>query len=111
MNGQVERAVVKGFIVQANIADVGVASGALDKVDNAYLAVNSLAPRINSSENWRGFEIDPLEVVPAFDRRSSPDMPALSRMKGLRAYLQESALLEAKCSTYGRALGGENGRL
>lgn len=66
MNGPVERPVVKGFIVKANIADVGVASGALDKVDNAYLAVKLIGAENKESQNWRDFEINPLEVVPPF---------------------------------------------
>ncbi|MDA8305760.1 MAG: ThiF family adenylyltransferase [Deltaproteobacteria bacterium] len=66
MNGPVERIVVKGFIVQANIADIGVASGALDKVDNTYLAVKLIGDKNKECQNWRDFEINPLEVVSTF---------------------------------------------
>ena len=72
MNGPVERTVVKGFIVQANVADLGVASGALDKVDNAYLAVKLIGAEKKECQDWRNFEISPLEIVPTF-------MPQLAR--------------------------------
>jgi integrative and conjugative element protein (TIGR02256 family) len=66
MGSTVERIVVKGFIVHANIADIGVASGALHKVDNAYLAVNLVGVEIKESQGWRDFTIAPLEIVRSF---------------------------------------------
>lgn len=66
MNGPVERTVVKGFIVQNNIADLGVASGALQRVGNAYLVVKLIGVENTERQDWRKFEINPLEIVPAF---------------------------------------------
>ena len=66
INGPVERTVVKGFIVQNNIADIGVASGALEKVDNVYLAVNLIGVENTERQDWQNFEINPLEITPAF---------------------------------------------
>jgi integrative and conjugative element protein (TIGR02256 family) len=72
MSGAVEQIVAKGFIVQANIADLGVASGALDQVGHAYYAVPLVGVARKERQDWRDFGINPLEVVPAF-------MPQLAR--------------------------------
>lgn len=61
-----EHTVVKGFIVAANIADLGVASGALDKVGKEYFAVKLIGVENQDRQDWRKFRIDPLEVLSAF---------------------------------------------
>lgn len=61
-----ERTVVKAFIVEANIANLGVAIGALEKIDNQYLLANLIGVERQERQDWRQFRIDPLEVLPAF---------------------------------------------
>lgn len=66
ISGLVEHNFVKGFIVHENIADIGIASGALHKVDNKYWAMNLIGIENKEEQGWQDFKIDPIEIVPAF---------------------------------------------
>ena len=79
--GTPERTAEIGFVVGANIADLGVAMGVLEKVDSAklgngrrnpgssdttYLAVNLIGGASIERRDWRDVGVEPLMVIPAF---------------------------------------------
>lgn len=70
-----ERPVEIGFVVEANIGDLGVAAGALHKIDGTYLTVNLIGVENTARDGWRDFGVTPITVLSAFT-------PELARLTG-----------------------------
>ena len=64
--GAPEVTVETGFVIEANIGDLGVATGALHKLDGTYLAVNLIGAENPARQGWRDFGVTPITVLPAF---------------------------------------------
>src|SRR3954454_24002910 len=89
---QPERIEMQGFGIDANVADLGVAIGALEKIEAkdvkgvhadrdgaAYLAVNLIGAAATERNQWRAQSLSPLTLVDAFT-------PAMGRrMAGISA--------------------------
>jgi ThiF family len=61
-----ESAVEIGFVIEANIGDLGVATGAFEKIKNDYVAVNLIGIENKPKEDWRIFSVMPMTVLSAF---------------------------------------------
>jgi hypothetical protein len=72
--GEAERITPMGFVADANIGDLGVATGALDKIDGSYVAVPLLAGTAGTREDWRRVAITPLSVIDAFTPKLARQM-------------------------------------
>jgi integrative and conjugative element protein (TIGR02256 family) len=72
--GVPEVTVETGFVIETNIGDLGVATGALHKLDGTYLAVNLIGAENPARQGWRDFGVTPLTVLPAF----TPEMARLT---------------------------------
>jgi integrative and conjugative element protein (TIGR02256 family) len=57
---------ITGFVVVANLADLGVAIGALDKTDTGYWSVPLLQGLRQQNQRWREYQTVQVEVVSAF---------------------------------------------
>lgn len=86
-----ERLETRGFVIGANVVDVGIGIGALEKVDardlsstpgnnhgSAYLAVNLIGGGAAQDNGWRIQGLDPLTLVDAFTPMTGRRMAGIS---------------------------------